>query len=157
MTIGDCYIIRTEFHKIDVGLILIGETKTEYFFTPLNFENHKFDFTPAGIFDGKLQTNQVYSGTHNCMITGIFVGHEYKKKPSFLTSYCNENKPFINLNLNTDKIILGQGATDRTQIIIGGGGSFPQKREDFDKFFIHSYSNYSGRDLSDLTLILKSA
>jgi hypothetical protein len=156
MKIGDCYILRSEFHKIDLGVILFAETKTEYLFTPINFENHKFDFTPSAIFDGKLQTNKVYSGTHNATITGIFAIHENKKKPSFLTHYCKENKPFINLNLNTDNIILGQGSTEKNQIIIGGGGSFPLKKEDFDKMFIHSYAAYSSRDQANLDLILKS-
>ncbi len=156
MTIGDCFILRSEFHKTDIGLILFGEIKTEYFFTPLIFENDKFDFTPSGIFNGRLLTNQVYSGRHNTTVTGIYAIHEYKKKPSFLANYCKENKPFITLNLNLDNIILGQGSTDKSQIIIGGGGNSPSTKEEFDKFYIQRYNKYSGRDYSALDIILKS-
>ena len=156
MTIGDCFIITSDFHKLDLGLIFIGETKTDYYFTPLNFPDHCFDNTPSSIFDGKIQTNTVLSGLNFDKVTGIFIIDESKKKPSFFTKYCKDNKPFINLNLNVDKIILGQNSESLDQIIIGGGTNFSPTKEMFDKFDIQGLTRHHGRQESDLKIILKS-
>lgn len=156
MTIGDCYIFSSDFHKLDLGLIFIGETKTDYYFTPLNFSNHHFDNTPSSIFDGKIQTNTVLNGPNLDEITGLFAIDESKKNPSFFTKYCKDERPFINLNLNVDKIVLGQDSKSLDQIIIGGGTNFPPTKEMFDKFHIQSLTKYHGRQESNLSIILKS-
>jgi hypothetical protein len=156
MTIGDCYILSSDFHKIDIGIIFIGETKTTFYFTPLNFINHKFDKTLEAVYNGKLQTNKILSGSDLHEVTGIFTINELKKQPSFLTEYCKTNKPFINLNLNTEKIILGQSSKSPDQIIIGGGTNFPKSKEIFDKFHIQPLTNYSWTTPEDIDLILKS-
>ena len=149
MKIGDCFIMTSDFHKLDLGLIFIGETKTYFYFTPLNFSYHRFDNTSSSIFDGKIQTNTVFSGANLDEVTGIFAIHESKRKPSFLTKYCKDNKPFINLNLNVNKIVLGQGTQSFDEIIIGGGTNFPPTKEMFDKFNIQSLTKYHSRQESD--------
>jgi len=156
MTIGDCFIITSDFHKLDLGLIFIGETKADYYFTPLNFPDHRFDNTPSSIFDGKIQTNTVLSGPNLDEVTGIFAINESKKKPSFFTKYCKDNKPFLNLNLNIEKMVLGQGSNSLDQIIIGGGTNFSPTKEMFDKFDIQGLTRHHGRQESDLKIILKS-
>ena len=156
MNIGDCYILSSAFHKIDVGLIYIGETKSDFYFTPLNFTNHKFDNTLNCIYQGKIQTNTVYHGIDFIEKMGLFAIDESKSKPSFLTNYCKENKPFITLDLNASKIVIGQKSTSDDQIIIGGGTNFPPKKELFDKFDIQSITTISKRTPSDLNLILNS-
>jgi hypothetical protein len=155
MTIGNCFIITSAFHKQDIGIIFIGETKSEYIFTPIIFKAHKFNNSLTDIFNGKIQTNTILNGRLG-KVTGLLVIHESKKKPSFLKNYCKENKPFTTLNINSDKILLDKAQTDIQQISIGGGTSFPSTKELFDKFHIHSLTNYLNHyTLSDLEIILK--
>ena len=155
MTQGDCYILSSNFHKLDIGFIFLGQTKGDYIFTPLFFKNNKFDEQSSTIFDGKIKAKSIPSGLEGDKVTGIFTVYESKKRPSFLTEYCNQNNPFINLNLDSSNIILGQNSTDLKQIIIGGMTTLPGTKESFDKYDIQGLIHNNFND-TDLMLILKN-
>lgn len=155
MTIGDCYILNSDFLKYDIGFILIGDNKSEYIFTPIIFKDNQFDNSASCVFDSEILTSVVYIGIEEDAVTGIFVVREYKNKPTFLTEYCKENQPFIHLNINVDNILLNNSSHDPNKIIISGGTTLFPTKEMFDKFNIHSFINSSFKK-AKLNLILKS-
>ena len=137
MTTGDCYILKSDFHKKDIGMILLYENKREYIFTYLLFKNNSFDNTLASIYNSDIPTNIVYHSINFIPLTGIHIIHEYKKQPTYLTSFCLENKPFCTLNVDTEKLSIGQSTKDLTKIIVGGGTSIMgTTKEFFDKIDI---------------------
>jgi hypothetical protein len=156
MTIGDCYILTSNFTKQDIGMLLIGENKQQYYFTPILFQDNKFGNSEGELFDSSILTNTVFHGLNGDTVTGIFAIHEYKKKPSFLTTYCQDNKPYINLNLNIEKFALETNTEDLTKIIVGSGTNMPPTKEMFDKFHIQSLLHVGHLIKLDLNTILKS-
>lgn len=136
-------------------MLLIGESKKDYFFTPILLPSNKFDKTPSCVFDSSILTTLIFSGLKGDTVTGIFIIYESKKQPSFLTKYCLDNKPFINLNIDLDNLVLGMSTDDLTKITIGGGTNLFPTKEMFDKFNIQSLLN-SSFTKTDLSTILKS-
>ncbi len=153
MNIGDCYIIKYDSPRIDLGLIYIGETTSNYYFTPLNFPGYKFDGSPSAIFDGTILTSTVLSGPELHKMTGITSIKQSKNKPSFFTDFLKKNKPFINLRLNIEKISLSLNSASLNQIIISSQLRFSDE-EMFKYFDIHGLTEASSFTRSELTLLL---
>jgi hypothetical protein len=154
---GDVFIISSEFHKMDVGLIFLNENSEQKIFLPLLLNNNFFDNTEECILNGKIKTSEIiFSSRTYPEIIGLFVIHEFKKTPSFLKEYCTQNKPFLNIEVNIDKINLFGKSTGKHNFIIGGGTSLLPDRSMFDKLFIQSLVMDDPRNnKSDLSLVLK--
>ncbi len=160
MKIGDCYILSSVFHQLDIGVIYLGETDAlgkeddQYLFAPINFPNHKFDNSEKAILESKLLVYDVGYGSSFETRIGLKVIHEFKRNPSFLIPYCLKNKPYTNLKLNLNQLALYERPENKFQIILGGGTGF-DSRENFDKFNIQTLTRHHDCRLLDLKIILK--